>query len=371
MRLLQPAKIGLLSSALLLAACGSDNATEQQVPPTLVRTQTAEVIEHFPSTNFIGRIESYDDVTIHAQVSGYLISRHFEDGQLVSKGDVLYEIDPIRYQAAVAQARAAISQAKANLVNAELNWERGKSLLVTKAISQANFDGMTADKASAEAQVEAAKAQLRAAEVDLKNATIRAPFDGRIGRSQVVPGDLISPNAALTTLVSMDPIRASFNMSERERLRLKMDSADSASTSNEISLFLSDAQTYSEMGEVDFVGNRIDVQTGTLAMSARFANPDYRLLPGQYVELQLTALEAQSAVTIPRRAVQSDLEGEFVLSVNDEQTVVRHNVALGPVTEQGATILSGLEGGEAIIVSGLQRARPGANVTITEHIEQQ
>ncbi|MCM2680288.1 efflux RND transporter periplasmic adaptor subunit [Echinimonas agarilytica] len=355
--------------AALLVGCTSDHKQTPQQPPLLVKTQAVEHIKYQASNQFIGRIESYDDVMISAQVNGYLHHQHFTDGQLVEKEQLLYEVDDVRYKAAVSAAKANISQAKANLANAEINWKRGTSLLETNAISHAEYDALTAQRLSAKAQLEAANAELQVAEVDLAHTKIKAPFSGRIGRSNVSPGDLVTAgNGALTTLVSLDPIRASFNISEHERLSLGIDKAQhSDKDATSVSLNLGNQTHYDEQGFIDFVGNRIDIQTGTLSLSAQFPNTTHELLPGQFIEVVVTASDAKMTHVVPRRAIQSDLEGEYVLSVNSQKLIERHNVSLGPVVAEGAVILAGLEGHEAIIVSGLQRARPGFTANVIEH----
>ncbi|WP_220720483.1 efflux RND transporter periplasmic adaptor subunit [Agarivorans litoreus] len=359
------------AALVLLSACNSSNESAAQAPASLVNTELAQKLQYAPSQQFVGRIEAYQDVDIRAQVSGYLVKRHFEDGQMVKRGQLLYEIDPTRYQAAVAQAKASLAKAKAALTNAEINWQRGKRLLPEKNISRSEFDRLTAEKLSSEAQLEAAEALLSASLVDLKHTRIVAPFNGRIGQSEVSTGDLITmTSGALTNLVSLNPIRASFRVSERERLAMGLDHVDAHSSAQTeatiVDLVISDNRKYPNPGRLDFIDNRIDLQTGTINISAQFDNPQQQLLPGQYVEIGLTSTELVEATVIPRRAVQSDLEGEYVMLVGADNKAERRNVTIGPVLEQGVVIHQGLQGDEQVITAGLQRVRHGHPVQVVE-----
>ncbi|WP_163132071.1 efflux RND transporter periplasmic adaptor subunit [Agarivorans sp. Alg241-V36] len=359
------------AALVLLSACNSSTESAAQVPASLVNIESAQNLKYAPSQQFVGRIEAYQDVDIRAQVSGYLVKRHFEDGQMVKRGQLLYEIDSTRYQAAVAQAKASLAKANAALTNAEINWQRGERLLPKKNISRSEFDRLTAEKLSAEAQLEAAEALLSASLVDLKHTNIVAPFDGRIGQSKVSKGDLITiTSGALTNLVSLNPIRASFRVSERERLAMGLDHVDAHSSaqtdSTIVNLIISDSRNYLNQGRLDFIDNRIDLHTGTINISAQFDNPQQQLLPGQYVEVELTSTTLVEATVIPRRAVQSDLEGEFVMLVGEDNKAERRNVTIGPVLEQGVVIHKGLQGNEQVITAGLQRVRHGHPVQVVE-----
>ncbi|WP_221076207.1 efflux RND transporter periplasmic adaptor subunit [Agarivorans aestuarii] len=359
------------AALVLLSACNSSTESAAQIPASLVNTELAQNLQYAPSQQFVGRIEAYQDVDIRAQVSGYLVKRHFEDGQMVKRGQLLYEIDPTRYQAAVAQAKASLAKAKAALTNAEINWQRGERLLPKNNISRSEFDRLTAEKLSAEAQLEAAEAELNASLVDLKHTSIVAPFDGRIGQSEVSKGDLITmTSGALTNLVSLNPIRASFRVSERERLAMGLDHVDAHSSAQTddtiVDLVISDNRSYPNKGRLDFIDNRINLQTGTINISAQFDNPQQQLLPGQYVEIGLTSTALVEATVIPRRAVQSDLEGEFVMLVGEDNKAERRNVTIGPVLEQGVVIHKGLQGSEQVITAGLQRVRHGHPVQVVE-----
>ncbi|UTT86254.1 efflux RND transporter periplasmic adaptor subunit [Vibrio pelagius] len=362
----------VLASSMILVGCGQDAQNAQQAPLPLVAVEDVNVIPHQQSKSYIGRIEAVEDTAITAQVSGYLQNRHFKEGQMVEKGQLLYTIEPSSFEAQVASAKASVAQANANLKKAELDFNRGKNLLPKGSISQSEFDALTATLLGAQAQLEASKAQLNSANVQLSHTRIEAPFAGRISDSKVSTGDLVSPSSGvLTTLVSLDPVHASFSISERERLALGMDriEGDGSSDSDrvEVQIILENGEAFEHLGKLDFLGNRINLNTGTIAMRAIADNPNQQLLPGQHVRVNLRDKQEIDVVTIPRRAVQTDLEGDFVMVLVEGEgapVAERRNIDMGRQVEGGVIVHSGLETGDAIITQGLQRVRNGMPVRI-------
>ncbi|HCG6062779.1 TPA: multidrug efflux RND transporter periplasmic adaptor subunit VmeY [Vibrio parahaemolyticus] len=361
--------VALMAATAILAGCGEANNAQREGQAPLVVTQDVTVIDYQPSKSYIGRIEAVEDTNITAQISGYLQARHFEEGQMVEKGQLLYSIEPSSFEAQVASAKAALAQAKASLKKAELDHQRGKNLLPRGSISQSEFDALTATLLGARAELEAANAQLKLAEVNLSYTQIRAPFSGRISDTKVSTGDLVSPSSGvLTTLVSLDPVHTSFSVSERERLAMGMDriKGDGSAESNgvEVQLELENGQFFEHLGQLDFLGNRIDTKTGTIAMRALVPNPEHKLLPGQHIKVNLRDKNTRDVIVVPRRAVQTDLEGDFVMVTTEGNVAERRNVELGPQVEQGIIIREGLEKGEAVITQGLQRVRNGVEVRV-------
>ncbi|EOD77058.1 RND efflux system, membrane fusion protein CmeA [Grimontia indica] len=364
-KLLLPALI----SATLLAGCGGQEAQQKNAFTPLVAVESAELIDYQPQKSFVGRTEAMEDVGIVPQVSGYLKSRYFNEGEMVNTGQLLYQIDPSLYEAKVASAKASVAQAKAGVTNANLDYDRGQDLLPRGGISQSEFDRLTAVKLQAEAALKAAEAQLQAAETDLSHTTIRAPFTGRISESRASIGDLVSPSTGvLTTIVSLDPMQASFSMSEKQRLQSGADRVSGIGKGRsgdvEVWLKLGKGHDYEHAGHLDYLGNRIDTQTGTIALRAKFPNPEHRLLPGQYVEVIVKDKNTTPTLVIPRLSVQTDLEGDFVMVLKEGNIVERRNVELGPQTEQGVIIRGGLNDGEQVLTKGLQRARNGMTVRL-------
>lgn len=358
----------VLISTMLIVGCGEQKEAPQNILP-LVAVTSAKIINFQPEQTFVGRTEAMEDVGIVPQVSGYLKARYFNEGEMVLSGQRLYLIDPSIYQAKVASANAAVSQAQAGETNANLDWQRGKDLLPKGGISKSEFDHLTAEKLQAKASFELAMAQLKSAELDLSHTKIVAPFTGRISKSNVSIGDLVSPSfGVLTTIVSIDPMQASFSMSEKQRISMGMDklsgSGKNRNRTVDIYLNLGKGMPYEHSGKLDYLGNRIDLKTGTIALRAKFPNPEHRLLPGQYVEVIVKDKKMQSSVTIPRLSVQTDLEGDYIYILKDGNIVERRNVELGPQTKEGVIIRSGLEENETVLTKGLQRARNGMVVRL-------
>ena len=367
--------VALMAATAILAGCGEANNAQKGGQAPLVVTQDVTIIDYQPSKSYIGRIEAVEDTNITAQVSGYLEARHFDEGQMVEKGQLLYSIEPSSFEAQVASAKAALAQAKAALKKAELDHERGKNLLPRGSISQSEFDALTATLLGARAELEAANAQLKLAEVNLSYTQIRAPFSGRISDSKVSTGDLLSPSSGiLTTLVSLDPVHTSFSVSERERLTLGMDrikgDGSDESSGVEVQLELENGEYFEHLGQLDFLGNRINTQTGTIAMRALVPNPDQKLLPGQHIKVNLRDKNAKDVIVIPRHAVQTDLEGDFAMVMAEGNVAERRNVELGAQVEQGIIIKEGLDKDDTVITQGLQRVRNGVEVRIQSPAEQ-
>ena len=352
----------LILGATLLCACSTEEPTPHVVE---VVVDSVEREPYQPIYRHVGRLQAEDDVAIQARVAGYLLSRDFREGELVSVGDVLFTIDSSEYEAALASAKADLTSAQANQVNAQGNYLRGLELLPKGAISQSEMDNLKAKKRDADARIESAEAQVTRARVNLSYTKILAPITGRIGRSSASVGDLVGPNSGnLTTLVSIDPIDAVFQVSEatyvaaiganlaRER--------DLRSISRiEVTLELTTGATYPEVGQIYYIANRIDQATGTLESRARIPNPHSTLVPGQYVRVVLRDTELREGLFLPQSAVQADQQGSFVLTVTADGMVARHNVALGERREDKVLVQAGVEEGDQVIVRGLQQVRPG------------
>lgn len=359
----------LLISSVLFVGCGDKKVAQQNAFVPLVATESVKLINYQPQQTFVGRTEALEDVGIVPQVSGYLKVRYFNEGELVLAGQRLYLIDPSLYQAKVAMAKASVAQAEAGLTNANLDWERGKGLVAKGGISQSDFDRQTAVKLQSQAAVESAKAQLIAANLDLSHTNIVAPFTGRISKSNASLGDLVSPSfGVLTTIVSLDPIQASFSMSEKQRLATGADKLSGGGQGGIVEIFLKlgKGNDYEHPGQLDYLGNRIDLKTGTIGLRAKFPNPDHRLLPGQYVEVIVKDKQIKSEIMIPRLSVQTDLEGDYVMVLNEGNVLERRNIELGPQTPDGVIVTTGLKEHEHVVTKGLQRVRNGMTVKLED-----
>ena len=351
--------------SLLLTGCG-----ETLPPPPMVKVVVDEVVEepYQPRRRYVGRLHAKEDVTIQARVAGYLASRDFREGDLVEAGEVLYTIEASEYEAALARAKADLAAAVANQANAQRNFNRGQELLPKGAISQSEMDDLTAKKLDADARIESANAQVTSAEVNLGFTTILAPISGRIGRSAVSPGDLVGPNSGdLTTLVSIDPIQALFQISESTYIstvsKHMTEAQDVANSVHiEVTLELTNGVLYPEVGRIDYLANRVDDTTGTLEARALIPNSRGLLVPGQYVRVILQDTNLAEGLFLPQAAVQADQQGSYVLIVNAGSQVERRNVELDARHDDLTLVHGGVEAGDRVIVRGLQQVRPGMTV---------
>ena len=348
--------------------------SEQAPPPPMVEVVVDRVSlqPYQPNSSFVGHLQAQDDVRIQAQVAGYLQARHFREGDWIKKGSLLSDIDPAQYQAGLARAKADVAKARAAKQVADLNQKRGKELAPQGAISASEMDKLTATKLEADADLQSALAQLKSAEVDLGYTRIIAPIDGRIGRSDFSVGDLVGPDSgALTSLVSIDPINASFQVSES--IYLLRDSEHREAHGNDpelpelnVKLELSNRQLYPLPGYLDFISNRIDEATGTIEARAVIPNPEGILLPGQYVKVILEVPFNVDTLMLPQAAVQADQQGSFVLIVGADNKVVRRNVVLDNRVGDLVVVKQGVDEGDRVIVRGLQQVRPGQTVSVLE-----
>ncbi|MFN7089989.1 MAG: efflux RND transporter periplasmic adaptor subunit [Allorhizobium sp.] len=354
------------------AASTETEATLPAVPVTVTTVQPRPV---HVWREVSGRFEAVDRVELRSRVAGAIQSVHFREGGLVEKGDLLFSIDPEPYRAVVEQARGAVASAEARLILATTELERGNALLSRNTISQSEVAQRKSTKASTEAELKSAKAALKLAELDLAYTEIRAPIAGRIGTLEITPGNLVAAgpsSPSLATLVSLDPIYASFTIDEGH-LR------DVLSTlpANDASLLLDqipvevDTGTRSGTaatipGRLQLINNEIDASTGTIRIRAVFDNHDGRLLPGQFARIRLGQPKAQERVTISERAVGTDQDKKFVFVVAADNTVSYRQVELGAAVDGQRIVETGLDAGDRIVVSGWQRIRPGVVVAPQE-----
>lgn len=370
-------RLAALGLALLLAGVGLATAFKPDSSPARERGPGAPVVtvthprerKITEWDEFTGRFQAVQHVDVRARVSGYLESVHFQEGQIVHQGDLLFIIDPRPYQAAVSRAEGALAQAQSRLKLAQLDLARGERLLKKSAISREEVDKRRATLQETQAGVEVAQAELRTAQLNLGYTRITAPVTGRISSRHVDVGNLIASGASaqvLTTIVSLDPVYFVFNVSEDEYLKFerlcKQDDL-SGDTGRPAQLRLLDEQGWSHKGHIDFVDNSLDPGTGTLRMRAVFPNPDGVLRPGLFGRLRLSPAGPQKALLIPDAAVVSDQASKMVLTVAADGTVKPQPVKLGPLYGRMRVVKSGLSPADQVIVQGLLRARPGSKVT--------
>jgi RND family efflux transporter MFP subunit len=319
---------------------------------------------------FLGQFSAIDRVELRAQVGGTLTEIHFKDGQIVHKGDLLFVIDPRPYEIRLEQAKAALQTAAAKVALANNQLSRAQSLKHNEFATQETVDQRTSDQDASQAAVADAKARVRDAELDLEYCHVLAPFTGRIGARQVSLGSLVagsraatSPTTLLATLVSLDPLYLDFDMSEsdfltfsRERARLK------GPLANQIVLGLSDENSFSREGTLDFIDNALDRSSGTIHARATVPNPELFLAPGQFARLRVAIAPPTPVYLLPDAAVVLDQSQRLVMTVGTDATVKPKIVTTGDLRGGLRVIQSGLEPGDRVIIDGLVRAIPGAKV---------
>ena len=369
----------LLRLAALLLVVGSWHparsvaADPPPAPPAVTVSQPIqrELVEW---DEYTGQFAAKEFVEIRARVSGYLTEIHFEDGQLVKEGDLLFVIDPRPYEATLAAARAQLAQGEAQVELATRQLERTAELRKKDFEPASTYDQRVSDLKVASAAVESAKAAIRSAELNVGFSRITAPLTGRISNHQVSIGNLISGSdsattPAMTTIVSLDPIYFYFDMSEGDYLAYQRATAagtlgEARETVPPVYARLTDETEWPWKGQLNFLDKQMDRGAGTIRARATFPNPGYFVTPGQFGRIRIPASEQHVCILIPDGAVVTDQSRKLVMTVKEDGTVEQKVVRPGPMTDDGLRIIrSGLEASDRVIINGLVRARPGAKVT--------
>ena len=352
---------------LCVAACGGDgakaapNAVDVVVAPVQVRD--VPIVVEWAAQTF-----GANDIEIRARVKGFLTSKAYKEGSQVKRGDLLFQIDPSEYQAAVAQARAAMNETQANLSKANADVARLRPLVERNAVSRQDLDHAVAAQSAAESQVAAGRAALNTAQLNLSYTKITSPISGLAGVSQADVGSLVgSPGPTLLTVVSqVDTVKVKFRISEQEYLMLRRAIGDSAPRAvrreGRLELVLSDGSLFDHKGTVVTVDRNIDPATGTLGIEALFPNPTGLLRPGQFGRVRAPVTTRSNAILVPQRAVR-EMQGTFSVGVlKPDSTVEVRPVKAGARVGSDWVVDSGLVAGAVIIVEGMQKVRPGVKV---------
>lgn len=354
----------LACSLLALAACSQEQAATP--PPPEVG-----VLEVQPQTvplqrDLVGRLSPYRSADVRARVPGVLLKRVYEEGSDVKEGQELFRIDPAPLQAQLGVARGQLAQAEATYANARSVAQRARQLAPQNYVSQADLDNALAAERSAAAAAEAARAAVRTADINLGYAAVTAPISGRAGKQQVTEGALVGQGEAtlLTTVDQLDPLYANFSISstELERLRGAANVALSGTGKSTVQVQLSGGRTYEHAGTVDFSATTVDAATGAVSLRAVIPNPDQSLLPGSFVTLKANLGELSEVFLVPQAAVLRDVNGAYVYTVGEDGSVARKNIQ-AEVADGGRWLVTGgLQAGDRVIASGVQKAREGATV---------
>lgn len=352
-------------SALTLSGCDDSKAAAPAAPQAGPPITAAVVVERAinETQEFSGRLEAIEHVDIRSRVAGFITSVNFKPGSVVRKGDVLFVIDARPFQAEVSRAEAAASSARAKAELAKLEFVRAERLLADKAIAQRELDEKASGLKELEANTRAAQASLEAARLNLSYSRVQAPISGRVSKAEVTTGNLVDSAVVLTSVVSSNPIYATFDGDEDTYLRVGRESQRGAPVG--VKVGLANETGYPHQGKLEFVDNQLDPKTGSVRMRATFDNSDNTLVPGLFARVQLSGSDSarKSAILISDRAVGTDQNRKFVYVIKADNTAEYRNVTLGPIHDGLRVVRTGIKPGEKIVVNGLQRVQPGNPVT--------
>jgi RND family efflux transporter MFP subunit len=358
-----------LSIAFVLGLSGCEKETEHAAtppPPEVLVTQVVKVDVPI-IRQWVGTLDGSDNADIRARVTGYLQKRNYQEGSFVKGGDLLFEIDPRPFQAALAQAKSDLAQAQAIQAATEADFQRSQELFDKKVISVQEYENKRQLNQANVAKVGALQAALDTAQLNLDFTKITAPFDGIAGVSQAQIGDLVGPSgstATLTTESKVDPIRLYFPLSERdyrEHSNVLQEAMNKPDTERQavIEMLFADGTVYPQKGTFSFVNRQVDPTTGTILIAVNFPNPDRTLRPGQFAVARAAIENLPGALVVPERALV-DLQGNYQLGVvsADNKAEIRP-VKIGPRYNRQVVVTEGLKEGDKVIVEGMQKVRPG------------
>lgn len=355
----------LLGLTLIPASAGCKKEAGSTASEAVPEVQVTEVLQRdLPiHAEWVGTTDGFVNATIQARVTGYLIKRTFDEGAFVKKGDLLFEIDPRPFQAALAEAKGELTKAEARLVKTELDVKRDTPLALAKAISQKDLEDSIQMNAAAKGTLASAKAAVEQARLNLTFTRIEAPIDGITGIAKAQIGDLVGPNSGpLTSISTVDPIRVYFPVSEQEYLKAaeKVQAAykdPNRVRADRLEMILSDGSVYPHRGNFLLADRQVDVKTGTIRVAAMFPNPGNILRPGFFARIRAVTHTKKGALLVPQRAI-TELQGRYQIAVvSPENKVEIRSVRVAERTENLWVIDEGLQAGERVIVEGLQKVK--------------
>jgi len=361
------AALTVLSGGALYLSSSNAETRPAAAAPQALPVPVAVIEQHQVSTwdEFSGRLEAVERVDVRSRVAGQVKSVHFTEGALVKSGDLLVTIDPDPYAAEVDRAQAQVVAAQARLSYAKSEHQRAKRLWEESAIAQRELDERVNAEQEADANLRAAQAALQSSKLNLQYTQVRAPLSGRVGRLEITVGNLVAagPGApVLTTLVSVNPIYASFDADEHVVLRTLHEGAKSVPV---------EAETVTNggrqlKGRLQLIDNQVNPKSGTVRVRAVFDNQDGSLIAGQFVKLRMGKAKAEQVMLVSERAIGTDQDKRFVIVVGPDNKAIWRQVTLGGTANGQRIVTAGLEPGERIVVNGLQRVRPGAQLAPQE-----
>lgn len=360
---------GIFVAGTMVSGCTKKQAPAPPAGPPEVSVVTIQLQRVAITTELSGRVSASVTAEVRPQVGGIIQKRIFTEGSNVKAGQVLYQIDPASYQAVYSGAKAAVARAEANLVPVRLKAERYKDLVKINAVSKQDYDDVSAAQKLAEAEIEAAKASLETARINLTYTKITAPISGRIGRSSVTNGALVTAGQAapLSTIQQLSPVYVDVTQSSSEMLRLKkaLESGQLKDNSGQakVKLLLEDGTPYPLPGNLSFSEAFVDPSTGSVTLRTLFPNPKQLLLPGMFVRTVLEEGVKEQGILVPQRTVTRDPAGNaMVMIVGAEEKVEPRLIKADRTVGDNWLVSDGLKPGDRIIIEGIQRARPGTPV---------
>jgi membrane fusion protein, multidrug efflux system len=360
----------LLAGGLLFASCSqktaasggekASRATGAPAVPVLVAQAAKRDVP--VEIQGVGTVQAYSFVSIRSQVTDEIVKVHFREGQEMKAGDLLFTLDPRPFEAALNQAKANLQRDEAQMVNSRVSFERTSNLFASKIASQAEYDLAEATYQSAQSTVGADQAVITNAQVNLGYTAIRSPIDGRTGNLTVKEGNVVkAPDDVLVTLTQIRPIYVAFAVPEQYLPAIRRRAGESTLG---VQAFASGDTNELAQGDLTFIDNTVDTNTGTILLKATFANTNAVLWPGQYVQATLTLSNLAGVTVVPSQAVQTGQNGEYIFVVKPDQTVEARPVVAGLTYDGAQVISSGLQPGETVVIDGQVRLKPGANVEV-------
>ncbi len=351
--------------AMLTGGCSQGTkpaAVNAGVPVLVAQSMTTNVpVQIQPPP--VGHVTAYSTVTVHSQIQGTISQVHFQEGQAVKKGDLLFTIDPRPEQAALAQAQANLARDRAQLENAKIQFDREQKLFDQKLVSQDEFDTNKATMDALQGTVQADEAAVTNAELNLEYCEIRSPIDGVTGSLQSYAGNVVkAPDDTLLTINQIHPIYVAFAVPEQYLPEIQK---EMSKHTLKVSVTFQNMDVQPPQGELTFINNTVNESTGTIDLMATFPNENNALWPGQFVNVTLTLSDLTKAVVVPSQAVQTGQNGEYIYVVKPDKTVEEQPVTIGITYQSETVVQSGLKAGETVVTDGQSRLVPGARVKIT------
>ena len=357
----------LIFCAMGLSGCGKKQNT---MPQAIVDTKEIKIEQIIDEISSTGRINAEYDVSVVARIDGYLEKRFFEEGSLVKKGDLLFQIEPYTYAARVNEASANLRNAQASLKDSSKNLVRAEQLVKDDYISKADYDSTLALRDRDRASVDSAKAALSQAQINYGYTKIHSPITGKIGRIFITEGNYVTPQSgALATIVSLEPIMVDFSLKSKQYLALKKSSQVDDLSDISIEITLSDDSVYPQKGTIKFIDNTINESSGTVEVRSEFNNPQNLLVPGDFVSVKVYLDTPKDVMLVPQEAVIQTENGKFLYVIDKDKIAHKKDIVAEEEYKGNWIVTGGLEEGDKVALTGLQYIIDGAKVILQSEMK--